>query len=739
MPSTITVGDVWYALFRHKWKIFLLAALGVVAAGVLYFINRPPYVSQAKLLVRYVVESRSVEGPGPDGQVKTPPSSSENIINSESEIIRSLDLCRQVAELIGPRKVLATTTGGSNLTAAAGMIYGGLSVDNLKKSNVIRVAMTHPDPEVAQLVLQHLIDLYFKRHVEIHRALGTMDAFLAEQTDQVRSRLMQTDAELRDLRTNSGVLSLEDTKKTHTEQMGGIRQMIVNAEAELAEYQSLVSSSAVPGATNTPSTTNAFDVINQPASMDRLPEYKAVLARLEALHTEEMVFRKIYTDTNSTLLRVRGQIAEAQATRKNIELENPVFASLFQSSRPSTGVSPLPATAVQALDPGRGRALEAKIKVLKAQLEKGRTEALALEEFETSHTQLQRKRELDEKNYRHFAAGLEQARFDEALGSGKLANISIVQTPSPPVLDSAKRLKTSALALAAGLLGGIGLALLIEFALDHTVRRPVQLESTLGLPLFVTIPKVRGGQPKLMAPKTNGVAAPSENESGTGVSIPGWSHGHPLRSHIIALRDRTLMHFESDAHKPKLIGVTGCRDGVGVTTMASALAAALSETGEGRVLLVNLNFAEQSLHPFLRGQSVCSLVDVMAEDKRETALIGHNLYLATGRRNANGRAEGSNTEGFNTEGSTSMSRLVPKLKVSDYEYIVFDMPCVNRTSITSKMAGMMDLVFMVVESEVDSQDFLKRACQLLGESNAKFSIVLNKFRSYAPTWLHQEL
>jgi uncharacterized protein involved in exopolysaccharide biosynthesis/Mrp family chromosome partitioning ATPase len=728
MPSKITVGDVWYALFRHKWKILTLAALGVVAAAVLYLITPPPYVSEAKLLVRYVVESRSVEGPGPDGQVKTPPSTSENIINSESEIIQSLDLCRQVAEMIGPRKVLAKATGGSNVTEAAGMIYRGLSVDNPKKSNVIRVAMTHPDPEVAQLVLQHLIDLYFKRHVEIHRALGTMDAFLAEQTDQVRSRLVQTDAELRNLRTNAGVLSLEDTKKSYTEQIGSIRQMILAAEAELAEYRTFMKTTADPGATNTLATTNKLELTNQPASLDRLPEYKAVLARLESLHTEEMVFRKIYTDGNSTLQRVREQIVEAQATRKNIELENPGFASFVQSLRSST--SPDAPASAAGLDPGRARALEAKIRVLSAQLERARTEALALGEFETTLAQLQRKKELDEKNYRHFAAGLEQARFDEALGSGKLANISIVQTPSPPALDSTKRLKTSAMALVAGLLGGIGLALLIEFALDHTVRRPAQLESTLGLPLFVTIPRVPGGQPTLMASKTNGVADTSENESETGVSIPGWSHGHPLRSHIIALRDRTLMHFETDTHKPKLIGVTGCRDGAGVTTVASALAAALSETGEGRVLLVNLNRSEHSTHPFLRGQSVCSLVDVMAEDKRETALIGHNLYLATGRENGNGGAEVF---------PTSMTRLLPKLKLSDYDYIVFDMPCVNRTSISSKLAGMMDLVFMVVESEKDSQDILKRACQLLAERNAKFSIVLNKFRSYAPTWLHQEL
>jgi len=311
VPSKIAIGDVWYALFRHKWKVLLLSVLGIVAAGVLYSINRPPYVSQAKLLVRYVVESRSVEGPGPDGLVRTAPSISENIVESESEIIKSLDLCRQVAEMIGPRKVLAKIGAGSNVTAAAAMIYGGLSVEVPRRSNVIRVSMTHPDPEVAQLVLQHLIDFYFKRHVEIHRALGTMDAFLAEQTDQVRSRLVKTDEEIRNLRTNSGVFSLEASKKSYTDQMSSIRQVILSAEAELAEYQALLKSRMPSSATNALVVTNAFNATNLFDASDRLPEYKAILARLEALHEEEMMFRKIYTDENRTLQRVREQLADA--------------------------------------------------------------------------------------------------------------------------------------------------------------------------------------------------------------------------------------------------------------------------------------------------------------------------------------------------------------------------------------------------------------------------------------------
>ena len=858
--ATMTVADVWYALFRHKWKVLLLSVLGVVASGVLYVRNKPSYVSEAKLLVRYVVESRTVEALGPDGQVSRPPSTAANIVNSEGEIIQSMDLCRQVAESITPARILASSDSGgsSNLIDAAAMIYNGLKVEIPKLSNVIKVSMTHPDPEIARLALQQLVDFYFKRHAEIHRGLGTMDAILAQQTDQVRMRLVQTDEELRDLRTKAGVLSLEDSKRAITEQMGAIRQMILTAESELAEYQIFSKPTVVPASTNAPAVTNAAliapsagvavsavnsvtatnevalsesaseyrkslvtrieslrqseselrerrsnaesgspqdpqhsytdqigkirqmiltaeaelagnskplqspvaiatnlpgaarlaagqdkplpattssseqattDLVSSP---ERFQEYKTLLARLESLHRQELEFRSIFKDENRTLIRVREELAAAEASRRILEKENPSFAAFSDPSsfRPSSSSTVFPlVSSVQGMDPNRVRALEAKLKVLNAQLEKQRQEAAALEQFETSLNQLQRKRELDEKNYRHFAAGLEQTRFDEALGSGKLANISVVQAPSPSLLSAGKRLKISAMALAAGILGGIGLALLIELMLDQSVRRSVQLESTLALPLLFTIPRLRGRAIRKVPQIANGSPQQSRQNGDSSPSIPGWSNGHPLRSHIEALRDRTLMHFEGNPNKPKLIGVTGCRDGAGVTTIACALAAALSETNEGRVLLINLNVASQSLHPFLIGHEACSLVDVVDAGKRETALIGNNLYVASG-----------NTDGPGSSAllPTSIARILPKIKMSDYDYVIFDMPTVNSGSITGKLAGMVDLVFMVVESEKDSQNNLKRACHLLAENNAQFRIVLNKHQQYVPKWLDQD-
>ena len=84
------------------------------------------------------------------------------------------------------------------------------------------------------------------------------------------------------------------------------------------------------------------------------------------------------------------------------------------------------------------------------------------------------------------------------------------------------------------------------------------------------------------------------------------------------------------------------------------------------------------------------------------------------------------------------SRFVPKLKASDYDYIIFDMPPVGQTSVTAKVARYMDMVLMVVESEKTDRDVAKRAGLLLAESNATVATVLNKQKTYVPRWLQQE-
>ena len=79
--------------------------------------------------------------------------------------------------------------------------------------------------------------------------------------------------------------------------------------------------------------------------------------------------------------------------------------------------------------------------------------------------------------------------------------------------------------------------------------------------------------------------------------------------------------------------------------------------------------------------------------------------------------------------------LVPHLKASDFDYIIFDMPPLSQTSITLSIAGLMDKVLVVVEGEKSNRDFLKRTYAELIACRATVSVIFNKARSYTPGWL----
>ena len=81
------IQDILLILFKHKGKILFFSALGVAAAAAVYFLNVPLYESQAKLILRYVIDRSAID---PDmaentGKIGDP-------INSEVQIFTSWDL-----------------------------------------------------------------------------------------------------------------------------------------------------------------------------------------------------------------------------------------------------------------------------------------------------------------------------------------------------------------------------------------------------------------------------------------------------------------------------------------------------------------------------------------------------------------------------------------------------------------------------------------------------------------------
>src|SRR5713101_1405528 len=413
-PSGMNVGDIYYILFRHKWKILLCSAAGVLASGVLLLFKPPFYKSEAKLLIRYILDNKSANPGAKDSQITSPDARGENIINTEVEILRSFDLAAQAADLVGLERIVPKPGKGNQRDQAAALIEKNLITDVPKKANIITITFQHPNAEIVQPVLTQLINSYRKRHGEIHQTAGLLDDFLLQQTDQMHSRLAQTEAELRKLKAKAGIISLEYTEKAPTEQISKIREELFAAEAELEERKAAVKELEKLLPAKTEAAAAEFG-----AALDKVNEYKGLCSQLDSYWKKQREMLVQYTKENPMVKRLDEQIAETEKRKRKMEQENPKLANL---EIPSSGTNGLPADL--AAETFRIRALDAKMKVLSSQLEKIRTEAAGVDQAESLMTEWQRKKELEEYNLRYYSASLEQAHINEALGAGKISNIN---------------------------------------------------------------------------------------------------------------------------------------------------------------------------------------------------------------------------------------------------------------------------------------------------------------------------
>ncbi len=641
--SGMKLGDILFALFKRKLTIIVCAALGIVAAAALYRFYTPSYESQAKLLVRYVLERSGVDPVEAEKAATASNTTGDRVIGAEMEILTSWDLALQVAQAIGPRRLLPTTKQPTESDAASSIV-SGLKVISNKGSNIILISYSNPNPELATLVLQELLSRYFVKHLEVHRSAGAFD-FVSQQTDQVRARLNQTEDALKSLREKTGIASLKEGSEALTAEAAKIQEQLNAVEADLAEQQALV---------------------------NQIAEKK-----------EKKGWRTKTESSEKSPQSVKAQLAGTQA----------------------------------------------RVAAFKSRLRDVQQRTKQLADLAPQIEELERKREMDEANYKYFAASLEKARIDEALDPSKMPNISAVQRPSPPGLETKKRNKIALVLAGGGIALGIALALLRGLILNQTVGRPLQLETQLHIPLMLSIPYRNGhfALPRNGSPANPGALTTDRRHA----KLAPWEADHFIRPYCDAIRDRLGLYFELNhlTHKPKLVGVTSVSEEGGTSTLAAGLAASLSETNDGKVLLVDVNLGPEEVHSFFKGKPAYPLNKAL-KPSGSIASAADNLYLAT---------VGSPTTGGPAQlGLKKFFDMMPNMKASDFDYIIFDMPPLDQTSPTWGMAAFMDKLLVVVEAEKNNREVIKRSYgKLIAERN-NVAVVVNKSRSYVPKWLDSE-
>ena len=714
-PGGLNAEDILFTLFRHKWLILGFFCLGVFGAVGLRTIRPPYYVSEAKLLVSFIVDKL----PGPvaaDGIVHAADSGPSGL-STEVEILWSHDVISNVVRTVGAEKILAKRGGGNDGDLAAAVVAGGLDIAQPPKTSILTLYFRNRDGAIVQPVLEAVIENYLMAHVQYH--IGADSELARKQAEELKTRLLANEEEQKQLKTTDEVLNLETAKQTFQTRLDKIRTDLYDAEGELAGRR------AVLGDTQT---TNAGKGRIPPEVIE---EYGNVLTDLaEWKRKDRDLAQQGMTPAHPARFTIQGQIEKLTQQKTNLVNR---YGALAQFTM-SVGTTNVAGTGLAA-DLAEIKRLTGRVDYYRTELTNVQVKVVSLLNLEAKLHNLEREHAVMETNYNFLVQKVDLERASQAIG-GNLNNITTVEKPTPPAQDTKKLKKLLTTVFGGCVAAGLGLAFLIDFVLDRSIKRRADVERHLRLRVFQTIPDTKWTW-RSQLPWGNALFGRSRGgnghhgANGHTEAITLWDPVHQLYQHSEGLRERLMTWFENQnmtLKKPKMVGVTSCSPGSGVTTIASGLASSLSRTGNGNVLLVSMNTSgqEAGTQSFHQGEPGCGLVEPMENGAPESQ-VEENLFVAPG----SGQLVQAQPNRLNY--------LIPKLQANEYDYIIFDMPRVSQTSSTARMAGYMDIVLLVLESEKTAQQAAVQANAMMKESRANVAAVLNKCRPRVPGVLSPEL
>lgn len=726
------IHDVLYVMFKHKWKILIFSLIGFAASAYVFANREILYTSQARVLVSYVLDRNTVD----DTQMNSPVGPGIQVINTEIEIITSEDVALAVAESVGIGKVMPAAGPKARLADAAGMILGNLEAYSVPGNNVIHIDYSNPDPECAVLVLGELVKQYSIKHLEIHRS-GAEYADVAKQTEDLRLRLRQTEIELDKLRTDSGISTLAGATAALQSQKAKTQEALMSARAELAEK-----TASVEALEQSPHVADEPKSKKDGLPADSVPlhvvgEYKALIEQLGLLQKRDLELRLKFTSGNRLISLTQQQIANMNSKCRTLVAKYPDLvaeAAMLDRESKSPAMELISKKAALA-------SVSARVDAYLGHLKEIETEFKEQYAIGSQIEVLERRRQMEDAEYRNLETNLKSAELLKRLDPTRMPNLKTLQEPSRPIKTYDKVTQKVVVGLAGAGMGiGVGLAFMIELLFDRRIKRPTEIQARLQLPLLLSIPYIRrkdrgglmlGHESNIKCIGNNGAGGLSLAQHKAAPDPAARKPNHFILPYSETIRDRIIFNFEVNnvLHKPKLVAVTGLSQGAGSSTIAAGLAKSFSEIRGAKVLLVDLSSVHPEDNPIFGEVARHSLTGALqlAKDS-QFKHNDQNLYYAsaTARRDETG---------LTTFSPMQLFEMMPHLKESDYDYIIFDMPPIDQTSRTLTMAGLMDKVLLVLDAENTSRDGLKWGYSELVKGKADVSCVFNKTRTHAPGWL----
>lgn len=470
-----SLRDLLYVLFKHQAKILVIFFATVATVAVGSFLVTPVYEAQASLLVK--IGREYINKPEVGDTRNFMVVNQEEIINSEIEILNKRELIEKVITAMGigtiyPQIASDPPTSTTPLEAAVLKFSKNLTVEGVKKSNVIGLSFQHQDPAVATKALALLIDLFKEKHLEVFS--NPQSSFLEKQLVDYQQRLKESENALEAFKQQNQVYSVEEQRSLLLKQqveldtaLNATKNRIDELQKKVMSYREQLRGMAQNKARYTQTDRDKIVVDAQNNLLNLQLKEQELLAK------DYREDSRVVANVRKEILLVKNFLkTQEEDIDRKVRTGNPVYQEVEKEM--------LKAEAEYASQRAGAMTLTQQLVQLNHKIQ-------AIDQKQNELRNLQRELATNEKNYQTYVEKLEEARISDNLNQQKIANISVIQAPATPQKPvKPKKLLNLILGILFGVVSGLGYAFLVEFT-SQSFSTPEQVERRLGLPVLTSI------------------------------------------------------------------------------------------------------------------------------------------------------------------------------------------------------------------------------------------------------------
>ena len=206
--------DFLTILFKHRSKVGVIFLATVLTATVVSFLIPPTYEAKSSLMVKFGREYMDRPEVG-NAQSFLLFLTQEEVVNPEIRILSSRELIEKVlatlkVETVYPDLATSPPSGMTPLQAAVLAFGKNLTVEGVRKSNVIEVSFRHMDPKVAARAVNLLVDDYKEKHLQVFS--DPQSSFLEKQLAEYETNLKESEHRMEAFKRKNRVFSPEEQR-----------------------------------------------------------------------------------------------------------------------------------------------------------------------------------------------------------------------------------------------------------------------------------------------------------------------------------------------------------------------------------------------------------------------------------------------------------------------------------------------------------------------------------------------